>query len=87
MALRYAIDETVSAEELRPVGDAFLTPRDIELLALLASGQSNKQIAAAMGVSESTVKSHLSALFRKLGVADRTQAALRAISLGVVQHR
>jgi len=55
-----------------------LTPRERDVLALLARGESNKRIAAALNLSIGTVKGYVSAIFEKLGVEDRTQAALLA---------
>jgi DNA-binding NarL/FixJ family response regulator len=55
-----------------------LTPREEEVLALVAEGLANKQIARRLGISERTVKSHLTSVFQTIGVADRTQAALWA---------
>ena len=55
--------------------DAKLTQRQVEILGALSEGQSNKEIAAALGVAEKTVKAHVSAIFRILGVVNRTQAA------------
>jgi DNA-binding NarL/FixJ family response regulator len=69
---------------LRPAGwparglDA-LTAREREVLAELAQGRSNRQIARALQVSEKTVKAHVSSVLAKLGVQDRTQAALFAV--------
>ena len=60
-------------------GLAALTSREGEVLALLADGRSNREIARLLGVSEKTVKTHVSAVLAKLGVADRTQAALIAV--------
>ena len=64
-----------------PVGDGIdqLTSREREVLAELAKGRSNREIARALTVSEKTVKAHVSAVFAKLGVQDRTQAALVAV--------
>ena len=59
-----------------------LTPREREILACLARGESNKLIARVLDLAESTVKNNLSSLFQKIGVRDRTQAALYAISQG-----
>ena len=55
-----------------------LTPRERDVLALLARGESNKRIAATLNLSIGTVKGYVSAIFEKLGVEDRTQAALLA---------
>ena len=60
-----------------------LTPREREILALLSEGRSNRSIAQHLYVSEETVKGHLAAIFRKLGVTNRTQAAMMAVELGV----
>jgi DNA-binding NarL/FixJ family response regulator len=59
-----------------------LTPRERDVLRLIVRGQSNKEIAATLRVTESTVKGHVSVIFSKLGVADRTQAALYAVKHG-----
>jgi DNA-binding NarL/FixJ family response regulator len=55
-----------------------LSPREEEVLRLLASGLANKQIARRLGITERTVKAHLTSVFQQLGVTDRTQAALWA---------
>ena len=62
-----------------PRGIGALTGREREVLALLADGRSNREIARLLRVSEKTVKTHVSAILAKLGVADRTQAALLAV--------
>lgn len=59
-----------------------LTPRQLDTLALLVEGCSNKEIARRLGVIESTVKTHVKIILRKLGVANRTQAAMLANQLG-----
>jgi two-component system, NarL family, response regulator LiaR len=59
-----------------------LTPRERDVLQLIIRGQSNKEIAASLRVTEGTVKGHVSAILSKLGVADRTQAALYAVKYG-----
>ncbi len=56
-----------------------LTQRENDILALLSEGRSNRQIAQALFLSEKTVKAHLAAIFRKLGVTNRTQAAMVAV--------
>jgi DNA-binding NarL/FixJ family response regulator len=60
-----------------------LTPREIEILRLLSQGQTNPQIAQNLLFSVSTVKAHVRSILTKLGVSDRTQAAVRAIELGM----
>jgi DNA-binding NarL/FixJ family response regulator len=60
------------------VGKADLTPREAEVLALVRKGLANKQIARRLGISERTVKAHLTSTFQRIGVVDRTQAALWA---------
>lgn len=56
-----------------------LTGREREILAHVAEGMLNKEIAAVLHISEQTVKNHLFTVFRKLGVSDRTQAAVFAL--------
>ncbi len=63
---------------------AALTPRELDVLRLIASGSSNREIADALGTAEATVKNQASSIFMKLGVRDRTRAVLRAIELGVL---
>ena len=53
-----------------------LTPRETEVLLLIADGMNNKEIADELYISEKTVKNHVSSIFRKLNVSDRTQAAI-----------
>ena len=60
-----------------------LTSREREVLACVATGLANKQIARRLGISEKTVKSHLTSVFHRIGVTDRTQAALWAQRNGV----
>jgi DNA-binding NarL/FixJ family response regulator len=61
-----------------------LSEREQEVLRHLARGQSNKEIAAALNLAEGTVKNHMSSILGKLGVLDRTQAALKARDLGLL---
>jgi DNA-binding NarL/FixJ family response regulator len=63
----------------RPAAGPDLTAREREVLELLARGMPNKAIALRLSLSEKTVKTHVSAILRKLDVTDRTQAALRAV--------
>lgn len=89
--IRPAVTESVlrSLERVRPEFDSLdppdaLTPRELEVLRLIAGGYSNKEISAALGTSEGTVKNQASAIFSKLGVRDRTRAVLKALELGVL---
>ena len=68
----------------RPAAVA-LTVREREVLGLVVEGLANKQIARRMGISEKTVKGHLTNLFQRIGVADRTQAALWAERTGALR--
>jgi DNA-binding NarL/FixJ family response regulator len=61
-----------------------LTPREVEVLTLLSQGQTNPQIARELTVSRGTVKIHVQHIISKLGVSDRTQAAVRAIEAGLI---
>ena len=61
-----------------------LTERETDVLRLLAQGLANKEIAAALGIGEKTVKTHVSNILGKLGVVSRTQAALYAARIGLV---
>jgi DNA-binding NarL/FixJ family response regulator len=61
-----------------------LTSRETEVLELIVGGNSNKEIAGALNISEATVKTHINSLLGKLGVTDRTQAATTALQRGIV---
>jgi NarL family two-component system response regulator LiaR len=90
------IDPTVAARLLRTLsepgggraaGAEQLTRREHEVLELIALGHSNKRIALELGIAEKTVKTHVGHLLAKLGVADRTQAALLAVQRGLAGGR
>lgn len=66
-------------------GGAWLTEKEITVLRLLGAGYSNKEIASELSYSESTVKNRLSVIFEKIGVQDRTQAAIYALTQGLLQ--
>jgi NarL family two-component system response regulator LiaR len=92
------IDPTVAGRLLRTLSEpgpsirpgtsgdpgATLTRREHEVLELIAAGRSNKRIARELGIAEKTVKTHVGHLMAKLGVTDRTQAALLAVRRGLV---
>ena len=61
-----------------------LSAREIEVLAMIVHGHSNKEISSGLGISENTVKFHTTRIFEKLGVLDRVQAATAAIERGIV---
>ena len=63
-----------------------LTPQQIRVLMMLSQGLLNKQIAYELGVSEATVKAHVSAIFQKLGVESRTQAVILATKIEAAQE-
>jgi DNA-binding NarL/FixJ family response regulator len=91
------IDPTVAARLLRTLsrprthadsdGGEHLTRREREVLELIVAGRSNKRIALELGIAEKTVKTHVGHLLAKLGVADRTQAALLAVRRGLAGGR
>ena len=70
-----------------PEARAHLTSRELDVLAELARGRANKAIAFELGVSERTVKTHVSNILGKLGFTDRTQAAVYAVEHGLVGRR
>ena len=73
---------SVSQPSHPPVED--LTPREVEVLALIARGHANKEIAQSLGISIKTVKTHVGNILGKLHVMDRTQAAIHAVRQGLV---
>ena len=73
--------DSIVAEEESPF--AKLTPRENEILALLAEGQSNKVIARNLGISDGTVKLHVKSILRKLGIHSRVEAAVIAVEQGL----
>ena len=74
-----AADALARSADVAVAGLDALTVREREVLAEIAKGRSNREIARALGVAEKTVKAHVSSVLAKLGVQDRTQAALLAV--------
>ena len=89
LALRDIVSgKTVVAPDLAPIlAKVVLTPRESEILSLLAEGQSNKVIARNLGISDGTVKLHVKAILRKLGVHSRVEAAVIAVEHGLRYNR
>jgi DNA-binding NarL/FixJ family response regulator len=90
------IDPTAAARLVHAIADDArprveeperLTRRERDVLELIARGRSNKRIALELGISEKTVKTHVGHLLAKLGVTDRTQAAVMAVEEGLVGPR
>jgi DNA-binding NarL/FixJ family response regulator len=92
---RAIIDPTVAARLVQALADGApalvqgegLTRRERQVLELIAGGRSNKRIALELGISEKTVKTHVGHVLDKLGVSDRTQAAMLAVKQGLVSPR
>ena len=61
-----------------------LTPRELEILKILAKGLTNKQIGHALGISDNTVRNHINSIIEKLEVSDRTEATKTAIQRGII---
>jgi DNA-binding NarL/FixJ family response regulator len=76
--------QTISSETNSFDPPSQLTERELEILRLMASGYSNKEIAKAFDVAEGTVKNHVSSVLSKLGVRDRTRAVLKGLETGVI---
>lgn len=71
-------------ERMRQPAAQALSERELDVLRLVRNGRSNKQIAVALGIGESTVKTHLLRMFEKLGVSDRTRAVTLAMERGLI---
>ncbi len=71
------------SEPMRPVED--LTPRELQILQLVAEGSSNKSIAAVLHISEHTVKFHVNSILGKMGAQSRTQAVTMATRMGMMR--
>jgi two-component system NarL family response regulator len=80
------VDSAVAAElAQRARSGPSLSEREIEVLKMISAGKSNKEIAAALFVAESTVKTHVASIYEKLRVTDRTEAVVRAIKRGIIR--
>jgi len=84
-ALHSVLSPTPSGDqpEFHP-SDRILSPREIEVLRMIAEGLGNKEIASKLGISDHTVKFHISAIFAKLGASSRTEAVIIGIRAGMI---
>ncbi|BAY49951.1 two component transcriptional regulator, LuxR family protein (plasmid) [Scytonema sp. HK-05] len=78
------IPPSVGAKLVQRLSNPELSERELEVLRLIAQGMSNLEIATALSIGESTVKSHVNRILSKLGVSDRTQAVIVAVKRGIV---
>lgn len=83
------VNPEVAVNLAEHMGDEPLSTREIEVLTLIAAGNSNKQIAAALSITEETIKTHVRNILEKLRAHDRTHAAMLALGRGIIQlpHR
>ena len=79
------IPPEVAAELADHTGDEELSFREIDVLRLIAAGNANKQIAGRLGITEETVKSHITNILAKLGANDRTHAVTTALKRGIIE--
>jgi two-component system NarL family response regulator len=79
------LPSAIAAKLAHRRNDSALTAREIEVMDLMADGKANKEIAAALRVSEGTVKSHVNAILKKLDAVDRTEAVIIAFRRGIVR--
>ncbi len=79
------IPPEVSAELAAHLGEDALSEREIQVLRLVAQGNSNKRVAAELGVTEETIKAHMSSIFAKLDANDRTHAVTIALRRGILE--
>ena len=78
------VGRALTARQLDDEIEEPLTPREVEVVELLAEGLSNKAIAARLGISDQTVKFHVASISGKLGAANRTDAVRRAVRRGLI---
>ena len=76
--------QTQMAKGLRSLADVTLTPREREIIRLVALGLRNAEVATKLFISDETVKTHLNNIFRKLGLRDRVELALYAVRVGII---
>ena len=79
------LSSEVAAEVAEHATDDALTPREIDVLRLVAGGNTNKEIAAQLSLTEETVKSHVRSILAKLGASDRTHAVAISLRRGIIE--
>lgn len=84
--LAKAVSSPKAVEKPKPVDSYKLTPREMDILRHLAKGESNREIAEYLGIVDGTVKLHVRAVLKKLGVQSRVQAAVLAVSEGLCEE-
>jgi DNA-binding NarL/FixJ family response regulator len=82
---RKTLSPEVAAQIAANAGDEALTPREIDVLRLIAAGNANKEIAAQLSISEETVKSRVKNILLKLGANDRTHAVAIGVKRGIIE--
>jgi DNA-binding NarL/FixJ family response regulator len=82
---RKAMSPELAAQVVAHTGEELLTPREVDVLRLIARGNANKEIAAQLSVSEETVKSRVKNILDKLGANDRTHAVTIAVRRGIIE--
>ena len=82
---RKSIPPEVAAELAEHATDNDLTPREIDVLRLIAAGNANKEIAGQLSIAEETVKSHVTNILAKLGANDRTHAVTIGLKRGIIE--
>jgi DNA-binding NarL/FixJ family response regulator len=82
---RKAMSPELAAQVAAHTGEELLTPREIEVLRLIAGGNANKEIAAQLSITEETVKSRVKNILDKLGANDRTHAVTIAVKRGIIE--
>ncbi len=81
---KYCIPPTIAMRLAQRIPGSQLSSRELEVLKLIVQGCSNKEIAASLSVTESTIKNHVNSILAKLNVRDRTQAATTALRRGII---
>ena len=81
---RKTVDATVARELAHHIADSPLTERELEVLTLIADGNTNRAVAEALGIHEDTVKGHVKSILAKLGARDRTHAVTVALRRGIL---